>query len=83
MTEAFRLSATEMTAAFARRELSPVEAARSCLDRIAAVDGRLNAFCLVDEASAMADAHASEARWMKGEALGPVDGCRPASRICS
>ncbi|RDW14079.1 amidase [Paracoccus thiocyanatus] len=74
MTEAFRLSATEMTAAFARRELSPVEAARSCLDRIAAVDGRLNAFCLVDEASAMADAHASEARWMKGEALGPVDG---------
>jgi len=74
MTDAYRLCATEMAAAFRDRTLSPVEAARSCLDRIASVDGVLNAFCLVDEESALADARASEARWMRAEPLSAVDG---------
>lgn len=74
MTEAYRLSATEMTAAFRRRELSPVEAAKSCLARIERLDATLNAFCLVDAESALEDARASEARWMKGEQLSVVDG---------
>ena len=38
------------------------------------MNGRLNAFILVDDEAAMADARASEARWMKGEARGRIDG---------
>ena len=68
------LGVAAMTAAFARAELSPVEVARAALDRIERYDGELNAFCLVDPDSALADARASEARWRSGTALGPVDG---------
>ncbi len=74
MTELFRLSATELLEGFRRRDFSPVEATRSCLDRIAQVDPVLNAFVLVDEARALADARASEQRWMKGRPQGLVDG---------
>lgn len=69
-----RLSARELVDAFRAGVLSPVEAARACLDRIAAVDGGVNAFCLVDEEEALASARASEARWRAGAPLGPVDG---------
>ena len=67
-------SAKELAAAYAARELSPVEATRECLDAIARRDGELNAFCLVDEARALADARASEGRWGRGEPKGPLDG---------
>ena len=56
------------------KALSPVEVAQILLDRIAALQPRLNAFCIVDRAGAMAAAHASEARWQAGEPLGPLDG---------
>jgi len=68
------LSATELLAAFRAKTLSPIEATRAALDRIAALDSRFNAFCLVDEAGAMTAAHESEARWHKGEPQGLVDG---------
>jgi aspartyl-tRNA(Asn)/glutamyl-tRNA(Gln) amidotransferase subunit A len=68
------LSATEMVAAFRAGELSPVEAARDTLDRIAEVDHTVNAFCLVDEGSALEAARASEARWQAGTPAGPLDG---------
>ncbi|TKT76276.1 amidase [Aquamicrobium sp. LC103] len=74
MSDPFLLSATELVAAYKAKKLSPVEATRSCLDRIAALDGTLNAFCLVDEDSAIADARASEVRWMRDEPAGLVDG---------
>jgi aspartyl-tRNA(Asn)/glutamyl-tRNA(Gln) amidotransferase subunit A len=67
-------SATELVAAYSRRELSPVEATRAVLDRVQAVDGAVNAYCLVDEESAMGQARASEARWAQGRPLGAVDG---------
>jgi aspartyl-tRNA(Asn)/glutamyl-tRNA(Gln) amidotransferase subunit A len=64
----------DAAALFRARKLSPVELARACLDRIAALDGRLHAFVAVTEARAMADARAAEARIMRGEARGPLDG---------
>ena len=67
-------SATDLVHAFARRTLSPVEATRAALDRIDKLNPSLNAFRLVDAEGALAAARVSEARWMKGEPAGLVDG---------
>ena len=68
------LSATALVAAYRDRQLSPVEVTRTVLERIDALNPTLNAFLLVDAESAMRDARASEARWLRGEPAGPVDG---------
>jgi aspartyl-tRNA(Asn)/glutamyl-tRNA(Gln) amidotransferase subunit A len=68
------VTAGELLRAFERRELSPVEATRACLDAIARHDDTIHAFCLVDEDSALAAARASEARWGSGEPAGLLDG---------
>ncbi len=70
----FMESATGLVAAYRAKALSPVEATRAVLDRIAACNRPLNAFCVIDEDSAMAAARESEARWQKGEPGGLVDG---------
>ena len=64
----------EAAAAFRARSLSPVELARDCLARIARLDPMLHAFVLVTEERALADARAAEARLMRGEPLGALDG---------
>jgi aspartyl-tRNA(Asn)/glutamyl-tRNA(Gln) amidotransferase subunit A len=74
MTDLPYLSATELVALYRARKLSPVEATRAALDRIAQLDSRYNAFCLVDAERALADARESEARWAKGAPAGLVDG---------
>ncbi|HEX6978963.1 MAG TPA: amidase [Alphaproteobacteria bacterium] len=66
--------ATVLIEAYRRRSASPVEATRLALDRITAVDPSLNAFTLVDPEGAIAAARAAEARWMKGEPMGLLDG---------
>jgi aspartyl-tRNA(Asn)/glutamyl-tRNA(Gln) amidotransferase subunit A len=68
------LSATELVARYAAKTLSPVEVTRAVLDRIAALNPTLNAYCRVDADGALAAARASEARWSKGAPAGPVDG---------
>ena len=68
----------DLVPAYRDGSLSPVEVTQALLKRIAAVNGRLNAYCLVDEEAALADARASEARYRAGRPLGPVDGV-PAS----
>lgn len=68
------MSAAELVAAYKAKKLSPVEATQAVLDRIDAINPKINAFCLVDHASALAAARASEARWAKGEPLSVVDG---------
>ena len=65
---------TELVEAFRNKSLSPVDATRAAFERIAAYDGRVNAFCHLDEDGAMASARASEARWAKGEPQGLIDG---------
>jgi aspartyl-tRNA(Asn)/glutamyl-tRNA(Gln) amidotransferase subunit A len=72
------LTATELLAAYRARTLSPVEAARAALARIAELNPALNCFNVVDEKAALAAARASEARWRSGTPLGLLDGV-PAS----
>ena len=55
-------------------EVSPVEIARSHLETIASRNAEINAFSLVDEVVAIETARASEARYRRGESLGPLDG---------
>jgi aspartyl-tRNA(Asn)/glutamyl-tRNA(Gln) amidotransferase subunit A len=74
MTEVWRMNAGELSAAFAGAKLSPVEVTKTLLNRIASLDGNVNAFCLIDTATALAQAKASEARYRKGESLSPLDG---------
>ncbi|MBV8186434.1 MAG: amidase [Alphaproteobacteria bacterium] len=57
-----------------QKKLSPVELAKSHLDRIHRLDPKLNAFLLVTEERALSDAKASEARQMAGSRRGPLDG---------
>jgi aspartyl-tRNA(Asn)/glutamyl-tRNA(Gln) amidotransferase subunit A len=74
MTGVSQLSAAELLRLYRRREVSPVEVARDALDRIARFEPQINAFVLVDEDGAIEAARASEARWVKGEPNGLVDG---------
>jgi aspartyl-tRNA(Asn)/glutamyl-tRNA(Gln) amidotransferase subunit A len=64
----------EAAAAFRAKRLSPVDLARDSLARIARLDPALHAFVAVTEQRALADARAAEARLMRGEMLGPLDG---------
>jgi aspartyl-tRNA(Asn)/glutamyl-tRNA(Gln) amidotransferase subunit A len=68
------LSAAQLLAQFRTRGLSPVEVTRAALDRIRRLQPVYNAFVLVGEEDALAAARASEARWLRGEPLGLVDG---------
>jgi len=68
------LTIAEASREIAARRLSPVELARSCLQRIKALDPKLNAFLLVTEERALADARAAERRMMSGTLKGRLDG---------
>src|SRR3954454_6617560 len=67
-------SALDLAAAYRNRKLSPVEVTTALLARLDALQPKLNAFCVVDRDGAMATARAAEARWRKGEPVGPLDG---------
>jgi len=54
--------------------LSPVEATRLILARLDALQPKINAFCVVDRDGALAAAQESEGRWLRGEAVGRLDG---------
>ena len=73
-TDPATLSATALLRLYRRKELSPVEAIRACLDRIERWNDRLHAFCLVDGEAALAAARESEARWLRGTPVGLLDG---------
>lgn len=70
----YDLSAAELGAAYARRELSPVEVARSVNARIEALEPRLCATWLFRPELALEQARASEARWQAGTQRGALDG---------
>ncbi len=55
-------------------QLSAVDVARACLDRIAAVNPALNAFNLVDAERALSRAQAVDRRRVEGRAIGPLAG---------
>jgi len=64
---------SELSAALAARKLSSVELTQLHLERIAQLDGELNAFITVDAARSLSDARRADARRAKGEA-GPLTG---------
>lgn len=68
------LSAPALIDAYGRRELSPVEVTQSVLGHIERWEHHLQALYLLRPELALQQARASEARWMKGEPLGPLDG---------
>lgn len=68
------LSAAELARGYEAGTFSPVEIAEGLLGRIEALDAKLNAFCLIDPGATLAQAEASEARWLAGEPLSPLDG---------
>jgi aspartyl-tRNA(Asn)/glutamyl-tRNA(Gln) amidotransferase subunit A len=68
------LTATELVEAYRRRRLSPVEVTEALLRRLDRLEPAINAFVLVARESALAEARASAARWMKGAPQGLVDG---------
>jgi aspartyl-tRNA(Asn)/glutamyl-tRNA(Gln) amidotransferase subunit A len=67
-------SAVSLLELYRQRALSPVEVTRLLLDRLDALQPRLNAFCIVDRDGALATAHESEERWRRGEPAGRLDG---------
>src|SRR5215203_3192400 len=74
MTDLATCTATELLARYRRGEASPVEATTAVLERIAAVDPTLRAYCLVAADEALESARASEDRWRRGEPCGALDG---------
>lgn len=74
LDDVLSLTAAELVELYAARRLSPVEVTRAALERIGRLNPVYNAFVLVDDSRALKDARASEARWLRGEPLGLVDG---------
>ena len=70
----FRMSALELLSAYRRRTLSPVEAMASVIERVEAYEPHIHATWLYAPERALKEARASEARWAKGEPIGPLDG---------
>lgn len=69
-----RMGVDELGAAFASRNLSPVDVAAAALDRAEEIQTRFNAFTRIDRASALKAARAAEERWGQGAPLSPIDG---------
>jgi aspartyl-tRNA(Asn)/glutamyl-tRNA(Gln) amidotransferase subunit A len=65
---------TELAPRLRRREISPVEVTRACLDRIEKLNPALNAFITVTTESALAEARVAEAEILRGEWRGPLHG---------
>ncbi|MEE1784639.1 Asp-tRNA(Asn)/Glu-tRNA(Gln) amidotransferase subunit GatA [Streptomyces sp. SP17BM10] len=74
MTDLIRYTAAETASAIAKGEVSAVEVAQAHLDRIDAVDKKVNAFLHVDTEGALSAAKAVDEKRAKGEDLGPLAG---------
>lgn len=73
-TDLGEMDAAGLHRLFRSREASPVEAAEAALARIERFNPLVNAFAHVTPELALASARQSEARWMRGEPRGPLDG---------
>ena len=68
------LTAAEMASALSKGEVSSVELTKEHLDRIALVDGKINAFLYVDSEGALTQAEAIDKKRAKGGELSPLAG---------
>jgi aspartyl-tRNA(Asn)/glutamyl-tRNA(Gln) amidotransferase subunit A len=67
------MGAEDLVAAYRSRSLSPVDVLRDVLERVARMNPWVNAFAAMNP-RALAAAGESEARWMAGRPMGPLDG---------
>jgi len=67
-------SIEQLSALFHRRELSPVEVTTLLFERISQLNVQLNAYISVTREGALVAARASEVRYRRGTARGPLDG---------
>ncbi|MFI9270305.1 Asp-tRNA(Asn)/Glu-tRNA(Gln) amidotransferase subunit GatA [Kitasatospora sp. NPDC052896] len=74
MTDLIKYTAAETAAAISTGQVSAVEVAQAHLDRIEAVDKKVNAFLHVDTEGALAAARAVDEKRSRGEELGPLAG---------
>ena len=74
MNELVTLTAAELGARIASREVSSEEGTQAHLDRIGEVDGDVRAFLLVDHDGALETARRVDSRIADGEKLGPLAG---------
>ena len=74
MAELQCLSAAELLALYAKREASPLEATRAVIAHIEAWEPHLHATYAFDPEGALVMARASQARWLKGQPMGGLDG---------
>src|SRR5256885_15344388 len=74
LAELFYRSIAELAADLETKKISSVELMRAVIARTKAVEGRVRAFNSFDEADALAQAEASDARRAQGEARGALDG---------
>lgn len=74
MSDLHWLGVSEMSRAYARRDLSPVEVLSALLERIGRLDPVLHAFIRLDADAAMEAAHAAEKELAAGRVRGPLHG---------
>ena len=70
----FPATISELAPRLRRREISPVEITRACLQRIEELNPALNALITVMMDSALSDAQKAEAEILRGEWRGPLHG---------
>ena len=68
------LNATQLAAAYARRELSPVDVTQAVIAQVLRCEPQIHATWAFSADEALAMARQSETRWLQGRALGPLDG---------
>jgi len=74
MTELNWLTATEIADAYAERRLSPVELVKALIERINALDGKVNAFIKLDAEGALDAARQAEKDILAGRTRSPLHG---------
>src|SRR6218665_3736258 len=74
MSDLPALPAHAVMAAYRQRQLSPVEVTQAVLSHIARWEPHLQATYLLRPEAALAQARASEARWLRGAPLRALDG---------
>lgn len=81
MTAPWAMDATALAAEIARGRLSAREAVSATLDRLAAVNPRINAITLTTAEAALAQADAADAAQARGAALPPLHGVPVTTKI--
>ncbi len=73
-SELIKLPATALIEGYQRKDFSPSEVMDAVIDRLEAVEDKLNAFCYLDLEGARTAAAASSQRWAEGAPQGRLDG---------